>query len=116
MDSRGGMWWKELPAPASLLAVVLLWEHPLALFGVLLALSAANITLFTDRGLAVRMWVAGVVLGPVAELCAIVSGAWTYTTPGFPSLVFPLWLSPLWGLASLFFTKRVLSYQRKHAP
>lgn len=39
--------------------------------------------------------------GPVAEAIAIAFGVWTYGNSQFAGI--PLWLSPLWGIAALYF-------------
>ena len=41
-------------------------------------------------------------LGPVGEVVAIYFGAWEYSKPLF---LIPIWLPPLWGIASLFMIK-----------
>ena len=40
------------------------------------------------------------ILGPLAEIVAISSGAWVYSKTSL--LVVSLWLFPLWGIAAVF--------------
>lgn len=41
------------------------------------------------------------IFGPIAEAIAIAFGSWTYSNSQFMGV--PIWLSPLWGIAALYF-------------
>lgn len=75
----------------------MLWQQAVLLFAVLLVLSAATLLCFRSRR-SVAFYLAGAVLGPLAESFPIASGAWTY---GGTDALFPLWLPPAWGLGCL---------------
>lgn len=41
------------------------------------------------------------IFGPIAEAIAIAFGSWTYSNSQIVGV--PIWLSPLWGIAALYF-------------
>jgi putative membrane protein len=83
---------------ASLTLVCGLWPQPWTLLLGLLGVSAWMLQRWSQRSDRL-FYFAGFVLGPLVELLAVSSGAWTYAKPLW---VVPIWLPVLWGIASLF--------------
>ncbi len=80
------------------LAVAGAWIYPVKLTGFLLIQAA--VIIFGLRRKKDEVWfVAGAILGPMAEAAAVAGGAWKYATPFVLDL--PIWLPVLWGLAAL---------------
>ncbi len=88
-----------------------LWEHPVKLTGCFVLVSILTLLKWHNRADVVA-YVAAAVLGPLGEAFAIHYGAWAYTKS---SLLVPLWLPLLWGVAGFFlrrFTWIMTSMQR----
>jgi hypothetical protein len=75
-----------------------LWAHPALLTGCYVLVSVLTLLKWHTRADVVA-YAAAAVLGPLGEAVAVHYGAWTYTKP---SLLIPLWLPLLWGVAGLF--------------
>lgn len=83
----------------SLVAVVMLWQHPLWLFLSLSVLLIGSLMVSRSKQIVV-LAILGAVLGPMAEIVAVHSGAWSYALADV--LGVPFWLFPLWGLAGVY--------------
>jgi hypothetical protein len=81
--------------------VVTLWRHPAVLAGLYCLLILAMLALWHTKS-DVLCLVIGALLGPLAELPAVYSGAWSYSASA--SLI-PIWLPLAWGIASLCIKK-----------
>lgn len=83
----------------SLLTAGLLWNRPLVGFMVMsLIFLAVN---YSNGWQLIKTSLLCALLGPIAEVIAIAFKTWTYARPEV--LGVPLWLSPLWGIACVFF-------------
>jgi hypothetical protein len=81
----------------SVALVCLFWDKPLLLTG---AFVIVSIILFIRWHAAsdFMFYFVACLLGPVGELLAIASGAWSYAQPFY---FIPTWLPLLWGIAAL---------------
>jgi uncharacterized membrane protein YoaT (DUF817 family) len=79
----------------------LLWPRPYLLTACYAVISLILLARWHSRPDLIFYTVAFFV-GPLGELFAIASGAWTYTRPFY---IIPLWLPFLWGIAALFIKK-----------
>lgn len=80
-------------------AVGLLWQHPVVLTLILLILSVAMLAVRGSYRI-FSVWVIGFIFGPIAEVIAMETGAWTYAEPHLYTI--PIWLPFLWANAALF--------------
>jgi len=92
----------------SLLSVFLLWKYNWILFIILIAL--ASILLYSRKSKKeVLMFILFAIGGAVAEIIAMLSGAWVYTNPNLFSI--PIWLPVLWGIAGIcigrYYSKKI---------
>jgi len=78
--------------------VSLLWSKPILLSACLAIVSVILLYRWHSKA-DVLFYAAAFVLGPLGELIAIRSGAWTYSKPIF---LIPLWLPIVWGVVGLF--------------
>lgn len=84
---------------ATFSVVVIYWRQPATAFVLLLAISIAlNIV---TRWRLINMYIITAILGCLAEIVCIKSGAWYYGNPQF--LGIPYWLPLVWGNASVLF-------------
>ncbi|RMF92890.1 MAG: DUF2878 family protein [Candidatus Schekmanbacteria bacterium] len=98
----------ELIAILSLVSVLLLWKHNFILTVVLIIL-AILMLLMNKSKQEVKTFVFCAFFGAMAEAFAIVFGAWTYRNPSFIGI--PIWLTVLWGIASVFIVRVYLSFK-----
>jgi hypothetical protein len=81
----------------TVLIIINLWPDNLIATTLLLILSA--ITIFHWRTHSdIFHFVVPAILGPLAESICIFYGAWTYSNP---TLIIPIWLPLVWGLAGI---------------
>jgi len=100
----------------TLFEVSLFWHRVWLTFVLLELTSALAIYFSSNRIVTFYLWICVSLGGPVAEIVAIHFGAWKYTLASQP-LTIPLWLSPCWGLAGIFFynvSKRIESTLNKN--
>lgn len=99
----------------TLFEVSLFWHHVYLTLLLLELTSAVAIYFSSNRIVTLYLWICVSLGGPVAEIVAIHFGAWHYSLPTH-ALMIPLWLSPCWGLAGIFFynvSKRIESILNK---
>lgn len=89
-----------------------LWPHPVLLTLCLAAVSLV-VLLQRHRQRELSYFVTAFIFGPMAEVIASASGAWSYATPFFPTGI-PLWLPFLWGIAFLQLMKISETIGGKH--
>lgn len=77
------------------------WRRPVLLAGFYLVLIMAMLARWHSRSDVISL-VVGALLGPVAELPAILSGAWAYSVS---ETMIPIWLPLAWGIAGLCIKK-----------
>ena len=75
-----------------------LWAHPAKLTGCYVLISILTLLKWHTKA-DLFSYVAAAVLGPLGEAVAVHYGAWTYAKS---SLVIPIWLPLLWGVAGSF--------------
>ncbi len=80
-----------------------LWTHPAKLTGCYVLVSLLTALKWHTKADLVS-YAAGAVLGPLGEAVAVHYGAWTYAKS---SLLIPMWLPLLWGVAG-FFLRRLI--------
>ena len=101
----------SLIASSSLLLVSFLYQKTTILFIILLILSGILLTMNYSKSI-IKLYFYGFFFGALSEAFAVYMGAWVYTkTDTF--LHVPLWLFPLWGIASVFITQTHLYFQKK---
>ena len=81
-----------------------LWSYPLILTSCYALVSVFILLKWHTRADMIA-YVATAILGPLGEAAAVHHGAWTYAKS---SLLIPLWLPLLWGIAG-FFLRRLIS-------
>lgn len=86
-------------AAASLILVSLLYAESALLTGLLLLIAALMLSLRYSKN-ELLLFITTGILGPVAEMVGMRTGAWGYALPDFWFI--PFWLPPLWGLAGIF--------------
>ena len=91
----------------SLASVYAFWQQALLLFILLVAISVFTLWVYDFRYIRTYLFVG--VMGPIAEIIAIRSGAWQYTEPALINV--SIWLFPLWGMAGLCFIAVAIYYQ-----
>ncbi len=89
-------------AVLSLLAVCLLWPYNWMLFLVLMVLAVVMLWLEKQKK-EVKLFVFCGLTGAVAEIIAIVAGAWTYANADLYNI--PVWLPVLWGIAAVYMSR-----------
>jgi hypothetical protein len=83
----------------TLFFVVYFWKYNLLLTALLFLIGI--VMLFILKSLKkIIIFISCGVMGAIAEIIAIGSGAWFYSNSDF--LGIPYWLIPLWGIAALF--------------
>jgi len=87
-----------LLALSCLSIVCSLWQQPLIVACALLALSAIMLSMGRSR-LELAIFLLTLVLGSLAEIAAVGSGAWSYACEG---CAIPVLLPLLWGIAGVF--------------
>ena len=100
--------WSFLFLEAALLiitvaSVSLFYRQNLLLFAIMAAGWAIALKLFHTKE-DITLLLSGAVIGAVAEIVAVRTGAWSYANPTV--LGVPLWLPLLWG-GSILFTKKL---------
>lgn len=89
----------DILAVICLLIVSLFYENIMLLTMLLAVLSFLMLLILRDKYLVVTYFACSI-MGAMAEIIAIYSGAWEYNLSSF--LGIPLWLPLLWGIAALF--------------
>jgi glycerol-3-phosphate acyltransferase PlsY len=85
----------------TLAMVVLFWENNLLLTFILIIIGLLMLFILKSLKKIATFILCGF-LGTIAEIIAIMSGAWVYSNPSI--LGIPFWLIPLWGIAAIFMT------------
>jgi hypothetical protein len=75
-----------------------MWAHPVKLTGCYVLVSIFALCKWHTKA-DVFCYVVAAFLGPLGEVVVVYYGAWTYAKP---SLLIPIWLPLLWGVAGLF--------------
>ena len=91
----------KIIALLSLLFVSFLWKQEILLFFALMVLSIIIIYIGTNKKREIKMYLLSGSMGVLAESFAVFHGAWIYSQH-FNIINIPLWLFPLWGIASIF--------------
>ena len=76
--------------------VVITWRHNMVVVAILVAAYLARYWFWPNREDHI-FYIAGAIIGPVAEIVATHAGIWGYTLPTF--LKIPVWLPFAWGFA-----------------
>lgn len=84
---------------SSIFIVSFWWRTPIVVFFLLILLFIELNRTFNWRY--IKTSLLAMVFGPVAEAIAIAFSTWTYSNSQFGGI--PIWLSPLWGIAALYF-------------
>lgn len=90
--------------PSYVVGVILaatLWRNPILLSSLYFALVVLMLVKWHSKADVIALLL-GALLGPVAELPAIHSGAWSYSSG---EMLIPLWLPLAWGVAGLCLKK-----------
>jgi hypothetical protein len=85
-------------AALTLAVILVLWQNPFVSAVILGGFHIIVLVYLKSRRLFFT-YLFGFMLGPLAEVLAILAGAWTYTVPQFFGI--PVWLPFLWGAATL---------------
>ncbi len=91
-----------LIAVASLTSVALLWKYNLILVITLIVL-ATLMLLMNKSKQELLTFIFCAFFGAIAEIFAVIFGAWEYTNPNLFNI--PIWLIVLWGIASVFMVR-----------
>jgi uncharacterized membrane protein YoaT (DUF817 family) len=97
-----------LIAITSLISVALLWRYN-TLLTITLIILAATMLLMNRSKQELKTFIFCAFFGAIAEVFAIIFGAWTYGNPSFISI--PIWLTILWGIASIFVVRVYLFFK-----
>jgi hypothetical protein len=76
---------------------------------ILIAVAIIGLYYWKSRATLIIFIIVGL-FGPIAEMIAVNSGAWTYTLANIANV--PLWLFPLWGNAAAFIYQTVLEIKK----
>ena len=108
MNKKINQIFTNLIAIASLLSVALLWKHSFILTIVLVTL-ATLMLLMNKSKQELKIFIFSALFGIFAEAFAISFGAWTYGNPDIIGI--PIWLTILWGIASIFIVRFYLFFK-----
>jgi uncharacterized membrane protein YoaT (DUF817 family) len=97
-----------LIAISSLVSVALLWKYSFILTIVLIILAILMLLINRSKQ-EIKTFVFCAFFGAMAEVFAIIFGAWTYGNPNFIGI--PIWLIVLWGIASVFMIRVYLFFK-----
>ncbi|MCX5807425.1 MAG: hypothetical protein NT010_15390 [Proteobacteria bacterium] len=77
---------------------VLIWRHNIAVTGFIITVYLIRYFIWPDNEDHV-VFIAGAVLGSIAEIIATKAGTWSYALPTFLNI--PIWLPFAWGFVSV---------------
>jgi hypothetical protein len=84
---------------STLLAPSLFWGEPYLVLVMVCIFSVLMLAVEYTKT-AIFLYIIVAILGPLAEVVAIISGVWVYTEPQIMGI--PLWLPLVWGNSALF--------------
>lgn len=84
------------------LSVMFLYKNQIVLL-TLLSISSIIYLLILKNYKYLLVFVLAMIIGPIAEIGAILNGGWYYTQTSF--LIIPLWLPFAWGIVILFISR-----------
>lgn len=92
----------SLLALATLLATAFFWKAPLITCAILLLCGIIMMRLENEKHVVV-IYIIGFLFGPISEVIAMMSGAWSYAQNHI--LTIPIWLPFIWGNAALYINR-----------
>lgn len=83
----------------TLVIPALFWRNEILTFSLLMVVGVVTLTYERSKK-SVLFYSLIAIIGPLAELIGILSGAWSYSVTSF--FPFPIWLPLVWGQAGIF--------------